>query len=59
MKEDNCDSTDLNSKPKGNKNIDQTRIVFTTISEESLFYEMTVQIVLVGPNAIINQIAKV
>lgn len=56
MKEDNCNSTDLNSGPKGNKNIDQNRMVFTKIFRKIIvLQDDTIQIILLGPNAVNQQ----
>lgn len=59
MKKDNYNSTELNFRPKGNKNIDQNRMVFTkTFQEIIVLWDDTIQIVFLGPNAVINKIAK-
>lgn len=63
MKGDNCNSTYLNSRPKGNRNIDHNRIVlanfFWGIIASMLLWNDNTQIVLVGSNAITNKIIEV
>lgn len=61
MKGDNCISTDLNSRPKDDKNINQNKMILVKIFRGIIVptKDTTNTVVLLGPSATTNKILEV